>query len=286
MWTFHSHQKTSFQCKWYEIFIWKYQHRWNSVLFERNKIIKYIYLFFFLHHHHHHIALVARISLTVSRHSSLSFIALGRSSGQHPVSSHSCWMYVRAGRPAFARPCVGIHKSTSLMSSSLLLQQCPACLVRLTWIVFVIGGRWPYSWCLVGCCCQDLLRIARSILVCVKSRAIPCPHQPQTRGDNTVSVLPLLALPSSFCQRNSWFISQSFDLHSPVGELRCLHQRAVWIRNPRKLLNSLPQSHVVAGYISRSLPYEQVWWVIYSPSPQQRNENISTIVLVSLKISR
>ena len=29
-------------------------------------------------------------------------------------------MYVRAGRPAFARPCVGIHKSTSLMSSSLL----------------------------------------------------------------------------------------------------------------------------------------------------------------------
>ena len=83
-----------------------------------------------LPHHHHHIALVARISLTLSRHSSLSFIALGRSSGQHPVSSHSCWMYVRAGRPAFARPCVGVHKSTSLMSSSLLLQQCPACLVH------------------------------------------------------------------------------------------------------------------------------------------------------------
>ncbi len=29
-------------------------------------------------------------------------------------------MYVRAGHPAFARPCVGVHKSTSLMSSSLL----------------------------------------------------------------------------------------------------------------------------------------------------------------------
>ena len=119
----------------------------------------------FHHHHRHHIALVARISLTLSRHSSLSFIALGRSSGQHPVSSHSCWMYVRAGRPAFARPCVGVYKSTSLMSSSLLLQQCPACLVRLTWIVFVIWGRWPYSWCLVGCCRQDLFKIARSILV-------------------------------------------------------------------------------------------------------------------------
>ena len=131
----------------------------------------YIYIYkligkvIYHHHHHHHIVLAARISLTLFRHSSLSFIALGRSSGQQPVSSHSCWMYVRAGRPAFARPCVGIHKSTSLMSSSLLLQQCPACLVRLTWIVFVIGGRWPYSWCLVGCCCQDLLRIARSILV-------------------------------------------------------------------------------------------------------------------------
>ena len=32
-------------------------------------------------------------------------------------------MYVRAGRSAFARPYVGVHKSTSLMSSSLLLQQ-------------------------------------------------------------------------------------------------------------------------------------------------------------------
>ena len=105
------------------------------------------------HHHHHHVLLVARISLTLSHHFSLSFITSGWSSGQHPISSHSCWMYVRAGCPAFARPCVGVHKSTSLMSSSLLLQQCPACLVRLTWIVFVIGGRWPYSWCLVGCCC-------------------------------------------------------------------------------------------------------------------------------------
>ena len=113
----------------------------------------------------YHVVLVARISLTLSRHFSLSFIALGRSSGQHPVSSHSCWMYVRAGRPAFARSCVEVYKSTSLMSSSLLLQQCPACLVCLTWLVFVIGGRWPYSWCLVGCCRQDSFKIARSILV-------------------------------------------------------------------------------------------------------------------------
>ena len=115
------------------------------------------------HHHHHHVALVARISLTFSRHSSLSFIALGRSSGQHPVSSYS-WMYVRAGQPASARPCLGVHKSTSLMSSSLLLQQCPACLVRLTWIVFVIGGRWPYIWCLVGCCRKTCSRLLAAFL--------------------------------------------------------------------------------------------------------------------------
>ena len=115
--------------------------------------------------YHHHVVLVARISLTLSRHFSLSFIASGRSSGQHPVSSHSCWMYVRAGRPVFARPCVGVHKSTSLISPFPLLQQCTACLVRLTWIVFVIGGRWLYSWCLVGCYRQDLFKIARSILV-------------------------------------------------------------------------------------------------------------------------
>ena len=71
----------------------------------------------------------------------------------------------RAGRPAFARPYVVVHRSKSLMSSSLLLQQCSACLVRLTWIVFVMGGRWPYSWCIVGCCRQDLFNIARSIIV-------------------------------------------------------------------------------------------------------------------------
>ena len=103
------------------------------------------------HHHHHHVVPPARISLTLPRHFSLSFIASGRSSGLPPVSSQICWMYVRAGRPAFARPYVGAHRSTSLMNSSLLLQQCPACLVRITWIVFVMGSRWPYSWFFVGC---------------------------------------------------------------------------------------------------------------------------------------
>ena len=55
------------------------------------------------------------------------------------------------------------------MSSPLLLQQCPAFLDRLTLIVFVMGGRWPYSCCFVGCSLHDLFNIARSILVYLAS---------------------------------------------------------------------------------------------------------------------
>ena len=116
-------------------------------------------------HHHHHVVPLAQISLTLPRHFSLSFIASGRSSGLHPVSSHSCWMYVQAGRPIFAQLYMGVHRSKSHMSSSMLLQQCPACLVCLTWIVFMMEGRWPYSWCFVGFCRQDLFKIAHIILV-------------------------------------------------------------------------------------------------------------------------
>ena len=66
------------------------------------------------HHHHRHVTPLAWISLTLTRHFSLSFIASGRFSGLHPISSHSCSMYVLAGRPAFARPYVGVHRSTLL----------------------------------------------------------------------------------------------------------------------------------------------------------------------------
>ena len=93
------------------------------------------------HHHHHHLVMPpAWISLTLSRHSSLSFITSGRSSGLHPVSSQSRCMYVQAGHPAFAQPWGRVHRRTSLMSSSRLLQLCPACLVHLTLIVFMMGG--------------------------------------------------------------------------------------------------------------------------------------------------
>ena len=115
-----------------------------------------IYIYIYIYIYHHHVVRLARISLTLSLHVSLSFIASGRSSELHPVLSHSCCMYVRAGRPAFDLPYAGVHRSTSLTISSLLLQQCPAFLVRLACIVFVIGGRWPYIRPFVGCCCQHL----------------------------------------------------------------------------------------------------------------------------------
>ena len=141
-------------------FIHMHTHSYIRIYTAHGYIYIYIYIYIY-----HQVMLQARISLTLTRHFSLSFIASGRSSGPRPVSSHSCWMYVRAGRPAFARPYVGVHRSTLLMNSSLLLQQWPAYLVRLPWIDFVMGGRWPYTWCLLGCCCQDLFNIARSILV-------------------------------------------------------------------------------------------------------------------------
>ena len=99
---------------------------------ESRESVQSVYIY-----HQHHVVPLAWISLTLSRHFSLSFIAFGRSSGLHPVSSHSCCMYVRTGRPAVAWPYVGVHRSTSLMSSSLLLQQCPACLVRLTLYIYI-----------------------------------------------------------------------------------------------------------------------------------------------------
>ena len=90
---------------------------------------------------------------------SLSSIAPRKSSRQYIVSVRS------SSYPTFGRPCEGVHWSISLMSSSLLLQQCHICLVHLIWIVFVIGGKCLYNCCFVGYCLQDLFSTARNILV-------------------------------------------------------------------------------------------------------------------------
>ena len=42
------------------------------------------------------------------------------------------------------------------MSSSLFLKQSPICFIRLIWMVFMMGGSWPYGCCFVGCCLKDL----------------------------------------------------------------------------------------------------------------------------------
>ena len=112
--------KAFFTCK---ILIVFYVCKRNITMFSTmkgnntKKGIKTVFILFVLlfYHPHHHVVPPAQISLTLSCHFSLSFIA------------------------AFARLYEEVHRSTLLMSSSLLLQQCPACLVRLTWIVFVMG---------------------------------------------------------------------------------------------------------------------------------------------------
>ena len=97
-----------------------------------------------------------------SRYPSLSSIASGRSSRLHPVSVQSCGREVLTGHPTFTNPREGVYRKTSLMILSLLLQQCPTCLVRLIWIVFEMCSSWPYSCCFVGCCFQELFNIAHS----------------------------------------------------------------------------------------------------------------------------
>ena len=136
----------------------------------------YIYIYIYIYHHNQ-VTLPARISQTLFFHTSLSFIANCRSS-----KLQSCCRYVFAWRPALVRSYVGVRKRTSLMNSSLLLQQCTACLVCLTWMDLEMWGKWPYSCCFVGVL---LPRSARSILVqfhlafslCVLSASRWCIHR-------------------------------------------------------------------------------------------------------------
>ena len=45
----------------------------------------------------------------------------------------------------------GVHKRISLMDLFLFLQQCPACIGHLTWMVCEMRAEWLYSYCFVGC---------------------------------------------------------------------------------------------------------------------------------------
>ena len=123
----------------------------------------YIYIYIY---HHHHVVPLTWISLTLSLATSpyhSSPLACLQGYTPYPHTAAVC-MFELVVLPLLGHK-AGVYRSTSLMSSFLFLQRCPECLVRLTWIVFVMGGRWPYSWCLVGCCRQDLFNIARNIFV-------------------------------------------------------------------------------------------------------------------------
>ena len=75
------------------------------------------------------------------------------------------YLYRFISRPTLARPCEGVHRRSSLMSSFLLLQLCPAYLVLHIWIVLEMGDRWPYNCYFMGCRLQVLFDMTRCILV-------------------------------------------------------------------------------------------------------------------------
>ena len=125
-----------------------------------------------LTNHHHHVELSARTSLTFSRHppypplfpAGLQKYILY----QHRAAVCRLELVVRPFLVQ-VKGSTGVHP---LMTSSLLLQQCPACLVRLILIVFVMGGWWPYI-CFVGCRVLDLFNIVHNILVKLLSSISP-----------------------------------------------------------------------------------------------------------------
>ena len=72
-------------------------------------------------------------------------------------------MYVPAGRPAFAWPYA--RGPLEYVTYELVLASPGVSCVSGTSNLdsFRDGGRWPYNWCLVGCCRQDLFNIARKL---------------------------------------------------------------------------------------------------------------------------
>ena len=127
----------------------------------------------------------ASIDSPLSHHLSLSFTISSRSSRLHPVSVQSFCRYVLLGRPVVACPCEEVHGRTSLMSSSLLLQQHSSCLVYLIWMLLEIGGRWSYncvSWDVASRICSIICRYTYNVYkrnFDTKSNEVQSPPHPQ-----------------------------------------------------------------------------------------------------------
>ena len=112
----------------------------------------------------------------------------------------------------------GVHRSTSLMSLFLLLQQCPTCLVHLTWVVFVMGGKWPYSCCFVGApglvqyCSQHSCVVAVKLFLHTLV-SMKCIH-------TAVSTWPLL-------RKNCFILSVRSDFHMTDSLSIAVHAFAI-----------------------------------------------------------
>ena len=114
-------------------------------------------------HHHHPVVQLARISLTLSLatfpYRSLPLACLlGYISYLH-IAAVCMFLLVVLLLLGHMWGSIGVHHLWARPCSS------SSVLVRLTLIVLVMGGRWLYSWCFVGCCRQDWFNIACNILV-------------------------------------------------------------------------------------------------------------------------
>ena len=81
-----------------------------------------------------------------SHNPSLSASGPDWSSKLYQVSVYSWGKQVLVGRLAQVCPCVGVYRRTLLMSSTLLLHQCPIYLVRLDLMVCEMGDKRPNSY--------------------------------------------------------------------------------------------------------------------------------------------
>ena len=78
---------------------------------------------------------------------SISIMYHFRQAFQSTYSAHTEMLHVGSNWLSHICACIW---NTSLMSSSLLLQQCHVCIVRLIFMVFKMTGWWPSSYCSAG----------------------------------------------------------------------------------------------------------------------------------------
>ena len=123
--------------------------KWSVLNSCLSSLIIYAYkIICYQNHHHHHVMLLARISLTLSLSLSLAIRLYHPSLPAGPLDYILCpYWWVLVGRPTHARPCEGVHRKTSLMSSSLLLHWCSSYFFRRIWMVLEMWAWWLY------CCC-------------------------------------------------------------------------------------------------------------------------------------